>query len=87
MTREYIQRNLPKIYSHELLSAIFEQPYCRIKNLVEQNVAHRQTASEYLKQLTDIGVLEETQTGKEKIFVHPKLMALMTGDDNQVVPY
>ena len=29
-TTEHIQTNLPKIYSHELVQIIFEQPYCRI---------------------------------------------------------
>jgi len=33
-TTEFIRASLPKIYSHELLQVIFEQPYCRIGNLV-----------------------------------------------------
>lgn len=66
---------------------IFEQPYCRIGNLVERDIAKRQTASVYLKQLADIGVLEELTIGKEKLFVHPKLMQLMTRDSNQIKPY
>lgn len=84
ITREHIAAKLPKIYSYELLSVIFEQPYCRIKNLVENDIAKRQTASEYLKQLVDIGVLQEIQAGKEKLFVHPRLVTLMTQDENTV---
>lgn len=87
MTREHISNKLPKIYSHELLTVIFEQPYCRIRNLVERDIAKRQTASEYLKQLVGIGVLKEIQAGKEKLFVNPKLVALMTQDDNQIESY
>lgn len=86
-TRAYISQKLPKIYSHELLTVIFEQPYCRIKSLVENDIAKRQTASEYLKQLTSIGVLKEIQAGKEKLFVHPKLIRLMTQNDNAVAAY
>ena len=52
-TAEHIKTNLPKIYSHELVQIIFEQPYCRISNLVDSNIAKRQTASVYLKQLAD----------------------------------
>ncbi|CAM3605846.1 protein of unknown function [Xenorhabdus nematophila AN6/1] len=66
---------------------IFEQPYCRINNLVERDVAKRQTASVYLKQLTDIGILQELTVGKEKLFVHLKLMQLMTQDTNDVAGY
>ncbi|PQQ37966.1 addiction module protein [Photorhabdus luminescens] len=86
-TSEYIKQSLPKIYSHELVQVIFEQPYCRISNLVECDIAKRQTASVYLKQLCDIGVLREIQAGKEKLFVHPKLVQLMTKDSNTLSYY
>lgn len=78
----YIRQEVPKIYSHELVQVIFEQPYCRIQYLVDCGVAKRQTASVYLKQLADIGVLEERQAGREKLFVNPRLMYLMTEDSN-----
>jgi hypothetical protein len=82
-TTDYIKAQLPKIYSYELVQLIFEQPYCRISNLVERDIAKRQTASTYLKQLADIGVLQEINSGKEKLFVHPRLMTLMTKDKRQ----
>ena len=83
----YIQEQLPKTYSHELVQIIFEQPYSRISNLVERNIAKRQTASVYLKQLCEIGVLLEIQSGKEKLFVHPKLLDLMSRDTNTFTYY
>lgn len=86
-TTEFIKINLPKIYSHELIQIIFEQPYCRISNLVENKIAKRQTASVYLKQLCDLGVLQEIQLGKEKLFVHPKLVQLMTKDEHDFNKY
>ena len=86
-TTLFVKEQLPKIYSHELVQVIFEQPYCRINNLVESDIAKRQTASVYLKQLCDIGVLTEVTAGKEKLFVHPKLITLMTTDNNNFLPY
>jgi len=83
----YIRQEVPKIYSHELVQVIFEQPYCRIQYLVDSGVAKRQTASVYLKQLADIGVLEERQAGREKLFVNPRLMYLMTEDSNTPEPF
>jgi hypothetical protein len=77
-TSEFIRLNLPKMYNFELVQVIFEQPYRRIANLVEKDIAKRQTATVYLKQWVDIGVLQEQQVGKEKLFMHPKLMQLMT---------
>lgn len=86
-TTEYVRNVLPKIYSRELVDLIFEQPYCRIANLVERDVAKRQTASEYLKALCDIGVLAEQSAGREKIFIHPKLLNLLTREENEFVGY
>lgn len=86
-TSRYVRQQLPKIYSHELMQVIFEQPYCRISSLVERDIAKRQTASVYLKELVEIGVLEERQEGREKLFVHPKLMQLMIRDQNEIAPY
>lgn len=86
-TTAHIKQELPKIYSHELLQVLFEQPYCRISNLTDKNIVQRQTASNYLKQLADIGVVTEVTTGKEKLFVHTKLMRLMAQDSNQIQPY
>lgn len=86
-TAEYVRTRLPKIYSYELVNLIFELPYCRINNLTELKLAKRQTASVYLKQLVQIGVLTEMAVGKEKLFVHPKLMQLLTRDSNEFSPY
>lgn len=87
LTTEHVRNHLPKVYSHELVQLIFEQPYCRIQYLVEHGIAKRQTASSYLKQLCEIGVLQERSVGKEKIFLHPKLVNLFTQDSNTITPY
>jgi Fic family protein len=86
-TVEYVRNKLPKIYSHELVSLIFELPYCRISSLGEAGIAKRQAASQYLKQLVEIGVLIEAPVSKEKLFIHPKLMQLLTKDSNEFKPY
>lgn len=86
-TGEYMQSQLPKIYTWELNELLFRQPYCRISNLVDSGVAKRQTASVYLKQLADIGILKEIKSGRENIFVHPKYIELLTGDENVWVYY
>lgn len=86
-TAEYVRACLPKIYSHELVNLIFQLPYCRISNLTEAGIAKRQTASVYLKQLVDSGVLAEAETRKEKLFIHSKLLQLLTRDSNDFKPY
>ena len=86
-TTAYVRAKLPKIYSHELVNLIFELPYCRIANLTEAGIAKRQTASQYLKQLVEIGVLVERAATKEKLFIHPRLMQLLIKDSNNFAPY
>jgi Fic family protein len=86
-TTTHVRARLPKIYTRELVDVVFEQPYCRIANLVEKNIAQRQSASRYLKELAAIGVLREVQAGKEKLFIHPKLMQLLADDSNAFTAY
>ena len=70
-----------------LLNCFFEQPYTRILNLEKAGIAKRQTASKYLKELCDIGVLSEISLGRDKLFIHPKLMSLLRGENNEFTPY
>jgi Fic family protein len=86
-TGQFIQRKLPKIYTWELVELLFKQPYCRIANVVDAGLAKRQTASVYLKQLAEIGVLREVTSGRESLFVHPKYVELLTGEENVWVFY
>ena len=86
-TTEHVRTRLPKIYSRELVDVIFEQPYSRIGNLVDKGIAKRQAASRYLHELTALGVLREMPLGKEKLFIHPKLMQLLSRDGNRFEPY
>ena len=86
-TAAFINERLPKIYKRELVNLIFKLPYCRIGDVTAANIAKRQTASAYLKQLVDIGVLQEVATAKEKLFVHPKLLRLISDESNEFVRY
>jgi Fic family protein len=86
-TAQHVRTKSPKIYSHELVSLVFELPYCRINSLIDANIAKRQTASLYLKELVRIGVLVEAPELKEKLFIHPKLMQLLTRESNEFVSY
>lgn len=79
LTDIYVRQQRPKLHSRALVEVLFCQPYCRIEHLVEAGVAHRQTASRYLKELVDIGVLAEQKAGRDKLFVHPQLLRLLTG--------
>ena len=86
-TTEHVREKSPKIYSYELINLIFELPYCRIQNVAEADLAGRHAASRYLKALVGLGVLEEKPVGREKLFVHPKFLRLLTRDSNDFSLY
>ena len=54
---------------------------------MERDIAKRQTASVYLKQLCEIGVLVEMEMGREKRFIHSKLLELLTTESNKIETY
>ena len=70
-TAEKIRRDAPKIYSRELVELIFNQPYCRIANVVDAGIVERQTASVYLKKLVGLGILREEKAGRENLYLTP----------------
>lgn len=77
-----MRRDAPQIYRRELVELIFEQPYCRIGKLVDAGLAHRQTASTHLKKLCAIGILREEKAGREKLFINPALIKLLSDKTN-----
>jgi len=79
-TAEHVRKEAYGAYSRELVELIFVQPYCRIRSVVEAGIAQRQTAAVYLKELCDVGVLEEIKVGREKLFINPRLMNLLTAE-------
>jgi Fic family protein len=78
-TTALCRENLPRqIYSRELVELIFVQPYSKISFVVDAGIAKRQTAAEYLQNLEEIGVLESRKAGREKVFIHPALVKLLS---------
>ena len=77
---DFCKEKLPKTtYSKELIELLFVQPYTKIEFLVNANIAERRTASKYLKQLEEIGVLESYKSWKETIYVNKGLYDLLKG--------
>lgn len=86
METDFLRKSYPKLYSRDLLDIIFEQPYCRIRNLVDRKIGTRQLASRYLHGLVEAGVLLEVQVGREKLFLHARLLKLLTRDSASIDP-
>lgn len=73
-----MRADTPKIYSRDFAELIFVNPYCRIADVVEAGIARRQTASTYLKALSEAGILEERIAGRERLYINPRLLSLLS---------
>jgi len=76
-TVERVRRELPKVYSKELIEILFEYPYSKIEFLVDRLAIDRRTASKYLRQLVEANVLRSEQKWKETLFINHHLVALL----------
>ncbi len=78
-TCDKVKQELPVIYTKELVETLFEKPYTKIESLVSKEIAVRQTASKYLKELEEIGLLKSQRCGKETIYINTGLVKLLSG--------
>ncbi len=76
-TQAVVQENLPRIYSKDLIEQLFIHPYCKIEFLVKGMNLNRKTASNYLKSLEELKILQSVEKGKELIFINTKLYQLL----------
>lgn len=67
-------------FSYELLQLMFTLPYLKIKLLEKRAIAHRQTASTWLKKLTDAAIVRPQKIGRTTYYINYKLMELLTID-------
>lgn len=66
-----------RVYSKELIELLFEQPYCKVKFLVDKGIAKRQTAAEYLQELEKISILTSQKIGVENLFLNVRLFQIL----------
>jgi Fic family protein len=76
-TKEKLKKELPKIYSKDLLEILFMYPYTKISMLEDSLGLHRETASKHLKAIEKIGILNSVKLGRSVFYVNVKLFALL----------
>ena len=82
-TKSKVQKNLPKIYSKDLVEVLFLHPYTKIETLVDRLILTRQTASKYLKELDNIGILKEVKIGRNRYFINIELFEYLKKEINK----
>jgi Fic family protein len=65
----------------DLLAILFEQPYCRISNVVERCGVSRPTATNWLNDLVETGLLVGLRVGKQRLFVNASFLEVLMRDE------
>lgn len=74
-----IQEKLPRIYSKDLMEALFRLPYTKRNQLEKLGLGNIKTVGNYLKELEKNGFLKSEQVGKEKLYLNFRLLEVLKG--------
>lgn len=77
--RTSFRKNLPAFYDADLVDALFSQPIVTATKVAEQINLHRTTASRYLQQMTQAGLLRSQKEGKNLFYINHRLLAILSG--------
>lgn len=75
--KQSIRKDLPKVYSQELLNNLFRHPYTKIEFIMEDLEVTRLTAAKYLDQLAAVGLVEKRKVGRTNYFINLPLCNLL----------
>jgi len=71
-------RELHGSVNADFLAILFEQPYARIANVMARCGISRPTATTWLNELVDGGILLKLSVGRERLFVNTAFMEVLT---------
>lgn len=72
-----IRKNLPNVYSQDLINNLFRHPYTKIEFVVKEVGVSRPTAMSYLNQLIDEGILNKLKLGRENYYINNGLFSFI----------
>ena len=73
-TKKTLRTDFPKIYSQDLLNNLFRHPYTRIEFVMRDLRRSRPTATSYLEQLVEAGILEKHISGRDNYYINSRLI-------------
>lgn len=76
-TGDKINKELPKIYSKDLLEVLFQRPYSKRRFLEDAGIAKVKTAGTYLAALEEKGFLKSVEVGKEKLYLNTTFLDIL----------
>lgn len=81
LIKEDVEKQMKEVlgssFSYELLQLMFALPYLKIELIEKRKIAHRQTASSWLKKLTVAKIVKPQKIGRTTYYINYKLMELL----------
>ena len=78
---EWIDRarhEIPKIYTKDLMEAVFRLPYSKVQFLEDLGMGTRITATKYLRALVDLGLLKPIKRGRDTYYFNEPFYRALT---------
>ncbi len=72
-----IQKQLPRLYSKDLLETLFRLPYTKRNFIENAGLGNIKTSGNYLKSLAENGFLKTVSVGKEKLYLNFRLLEIL----------
>jgi len=69
-----------RFYSQDLINHLFSHPYTKIGFVEQELGVSRLTATRYLDELSDAGILRKTRIGRSNFYTNVALYRILTGD-------
>ena len=76
--KQRLRRELPKLYSQDLLNNLFRHPYTKIEFIQRDLGVSRPTATKYLAALETGGFVRKTKLGRTNFYINEALFALLS---------
>jgi len=77
-TKQRLRRDVPKLYSQELLNNLFRHPYTKIEFIERDLAVSRPTATKYLGALEKAGIVRKTKLGRSNFYINEPLFTLLS---------
>jgi len=77
-TKQRLRKELPKLYSQELLNNLFRYPYTKIEFVEKDLGISRITAAKHLDALAAAGYVEKKKMGRTNFYINRPLFTLLT---------
>lgn len=77
MMSEALKKELPNIYSKDLVEVLFQRPYSKRQFLEEAGIVKVKTAGTYLAALEEKGFLKSVELGKEKLYLNTVFLEIL----------